>query len=92
MGSFPDTYNDLRCVPTNLWHRDFFNFNLSLPRARKEEETVLSSRVPRTHSYAQIPSYSLFSSSNACHAGLGKGCLRQEHIEGTVTLSLLTVP
>ena len=34
----------------------FFNFNLSLPRARKEEETVLSSRVPRIHSYTQIPS------------------------------------
>ena len=42
----------------------FFNFNLSLPRARKpEEETVLSLRVPRIHSYAQIPSY--FSYSNA---------------------------
>ena len=36
--------------------RSFFNFNLSLPRARKEEETVLSSRVPRIHSYTQIPS------------------------------------
>ena len=75
--------------PTILWHRDFYNFNLSLPRAQ-EEETVLSSHVLRIHSYAQIPSY--FSSSNAWHEGLGKGCLRRERIEGTVTLSPLTVP
>lgn len=36
-------------------------------QGRKEEETVLSSRVARIHSCAQIPSY--FSSSKAWHEG-----------------------